>query len=490
MPLYIGNSKVGNLYVGSAAADVNNITLDAPSISVNTSNGVITSTINNSTPGYLQATTKTATLSLTTKAATTITPTSSSQTAVAKNVYTTGVITIAAVPTETKSITANGTYTPTSGKFFSSVTVSVSSGTTINNQNKTVTPTTASQSITADSGYTGLGTVTVNAIQTETKSATPTTASQDITPSSGKYLTKVTVAAIPSTYIVPSGTTTITANGTYNVKNYASATVSVSGGAVSNQNKTVTPSESSQSITADSGYTGLGTVTVNAITATYVGSGITRRSSSDLTASGATVSVPAGYYASAASKAVSSMTLPTATASSGTGTAKLTIGRSTSDQYINIPTGYNATASYYKISAVANGTVVPQSSISGTGASVSTGTNTVTFTKTISNTPNVSTAGYISAGTAGNSSISLTASITTKGSTTYTPSTSNQTIASGTYLTGTQTIAGDANLVATNIISGKSIFGVSGSVVINKFYTGSSAPASSLGNNGDIYLQA
>ena len=50
----------------------------------------------------------------------------------------------------------------------------------------------------------------------------------------------------------------------------------------------------------------------------------------------------------------------------------------------------------------------------------------------------------------------------TKGATTYTPGTSNQTIASGTYLTGTQTISGDANLVAGNIKSGTTIFGVTG----------------------------
>lgn len=45
---------------------------------------------------------------------------------------------------------------------------------------------------------------------------------------------------------------------------------------------------------------------------------------------------------------------------------------------------------------------------------------------------------------------------------TYTPGTSNQTIASGQYLNGAQTIAGDADLVASNIKKGVSIFNVTG----------------------------
>jgi len=56
----------------------------------------------------------------------------------------------------------------------------------------------------------------------------------------------------------------------------------------------------------------------------------------------------------------------------------------------------------------------------------------------------------------------ITGSIPSKGATTYTPGTVNQTIASGSYLSGAQTIKGDANLVASNIAKGKSIFGVSG----------------------------
>lgn len=146
----------------------------------------------------------------------------------------------------------------------------------------------------------------------------------------------------------------------------------------------------------------------------YTGT-ITTNTGSSVTATGDTVTVPAGYYASQVTK------------------------------------------------SVAAGSATAPSSISGTSASVSTSTNTLTLTKTVSVTPVVS-AGYVSSGTAGNASVSLTASVTTKGATTYTPTTSNQTIASGTYLTGTQTISGDANLVASNIKSGVSIFGVRGSL--------------------------
>ncbi len=82
-------------------------------------------------------------------------------------------------------------------------------------------------------------------------------------------------------------------------------------------NTTVTPTESSQTI-GGYNYVMEGAVTVNAIPSTYVGSGITRRSSTDLTASGATVTVPSGYYSAQASKAVASGTAGTPTATKGT----------------------------------------------------------------------------------------------------------------------------------------------------------------------------
>lgn len=158
---------------------------------------------------------------------------------------------------------------------------------------------------------------------------------------------------------------------------------------------------------------------LNGVTAysqgTKVTGSITSKSSSDLTVSGATVTVPAGYYSAQATKSVSS------------------------------------------------GSATAPSTISGTSASVSTGTNTLTLSKSISVTP-VVTAGYVSSGTAGNSSVSLTASVTTKAAATITPGTTAQEIAAGTYLTGKQTISGDANLVSSNILSGKTIFGVAGSL--------------------------
>ena len=63
-----------------------------------------------------------------------------------------------------------------------------------NLQSKNVTPSGSAQTIVPDSGYDGLGQVTVAAIQTQTKSCTPSASQQQITPASGKYLTKVTVA--------------------------------------------------------------------------------------------------------------------------------------------------------------------------------------------------------------------------------------------------------------------------------------------------------
>ena len=181
-----------------------------PNISVS-SDGLIAASVSNPKGYQSESTTKTTTQQLTTKGETTITPSSASQTAVNSGVYTTGKITVSAVPTETKTITANGTYNPTSGKYFSSVTVNVAGGESFNTQTKSVSPTESEQTITPDTGYDGLSSVTVGAISsTYVGSGVPTQGAKTVTPStsaktavsSGTYVTgDVTVDAIPSNYI-------------------------------------------------------------------------------------------------------------------------------------------------------------------------------------------------------------------------------------------------------------------------------------------------
>lgn len=64
-----------------------------------------------------------------------------------------------------------------------------------------------------------------------TSTITPTQSAQTIVPLSGySGFRSVTVEAIPSAYVIPSGSLSITENGTYNVEAFAQAEVMVSGG--------------------------------------------------------------------------------------------------------------------------------------------------------------------------------------------------------------------------------------------------------------------
>lgn len=72
----------------------------------------------------------------------------------------------------------------------------------------------------------------------------------------------------------------------------------VTGGAsgASLQSKTVSPSESAQTIKADNGYDGLSQVTVNAVSRTYVGSGVTKKSAATYTPGTSDWSIASGQY--------------------------------------------------------------------------------------------------------------------------------------------------------------------------------------------------
>ena len=110
---------------------------------------------------------------------------------------------------------------------------------------------------------------------------------------------QIAVNAIPSEYIIPTGTKTITSNGTgIDVSSYATVDVNVAegGSSISLQTKTVSPTESQQTVSADSNYDGLSSVTVNAISSTYVGSGVTKKAAATYTPTTTAQTISAGQY--------------------------------------------------------------------------------------------------------------------------------------------------------------------------------------------------
>lgn len=112
---------------------------------------------------------------------------------------------------------------PTAGKLFDKFTIAA----TPLDAATTVTAGTANKTVNPTSGNIGIASIIVAPTPSSAKTVTPTKSVQNVTPESGQLLSGVTVNAIPAQYIVPTGSQTITTNGTVDVTALASVSVNV-----------------------------------------------------------------------------------------------------------------------------------------------------------------------------------------------------------------------------------------------------------------------
>ncbi len=482
---------VGN---GTATTPATTLTF-APAISVDAATGKITATVSGSsnitptvTAGYVNAGTAgkitvsgSKTLTMSTKAGTTITPTETAQTVVASGYYTLGAVKVAGISStyigtnvpkiNSASITANGaTVNMPSGYYSSALTHTIGTGVATVSYNQLEA--------------TGLE-ITLDA------SAAMITANLDLSLS-------VTPTVTPG-YISAGTKGTVTATG---YRNYILPSVT---------GTTITPTEAVQTAVASGKFT-MGDIKVAAISSTYVGTGVTTRSSANLTVNGATVTAPAGYYSAAAAATVATATQasPTVAISNTTGkitatlvenTGYITGGTTTGTLQLTSVAGTTITPTEAQQTAVARyrwtkgsvyvagisstyvGTGVPTGSAAnltadgstvtvpsgyyssqvakniGAGAAITPAT-TLTFapaisidtatgkiTATVDGSSNITptiTAGYVAAGTSGKITVTGISSytLTIQAAKTITPTETAQTaVASGRYTTGAITVA-------------------------------------------------
>lgn len=363
----------------------------------------------------------------------------------------------------TPAVTITATATPTLNTSTGVVSVTVSG-------DSSITPTVAAGYISAGTAGTVsvTGTGTLNLTTQAAKTVTPTESVQTAV-AANRYTTgAVKVAAISSDYVgsaitqrssadlTASGSIVTAPAGYYS----ADATKAVSAGSAKTPATTITVTPSiSVSSTGLISITNSSTKSITpTVTAGYVSSG---------TAGTVTVTGSSSLQLTASTITEGTTTVSGSTATRGT----LGLGQGWENgQTISAATFANTATSGTTYIDISNTTDAPVL-VSGSYLFINKGWTDnlrISLAKLVPDGASADLAsdkilsGYSAYDNAGTL---IAGSIQSKTAATYTPTTSNQTIASGQYLSGVQTIAGDANLVADKIRSGYSIFGVAGSYV-------------------------
>ena len=203
-----------------------------------------------------------------------ITATTSTQTGIDVTNYAT--VSVAPTPSETKSVTTNGDVTPSSGKLLSKVTVNVPTGIARDSSDLTVSGATVNVPA-------GLYSSAASKSVASGTAGTPTASKGTVS----NHSVTVTPSVTNTEGYITGGTKTGTG-------------VTVSASELVSGNKTLTPSETAQN---GIDVTNFKTASVGAISSTYVGSGVTRKTAATVAPSTSEQTVCAsGVYTTGAQK--------------------------------------------------------------------------------------------------------------------------------------------------------------------------------------------